>query len=455
MTTGSSGRMKAGQSIRRLGPELMSRVALHPLQFDGFETVRDLLDGLDACRSTSAADLYELQRQLFGAIYQVETRRAGCSKAAKRCQAGKLPQAGAPDLPTGADPRVVESWDLEVFVCERLARQLRCVGDGLAWKAFGFDRRFILALSRNEPSGPIVGKAGLDYELGRVTDLWAAKHRFGLLHDLTTCLRISDVTEFGDGQILLHEVKKSGRTLPAQTARAQAVVDSITGGGPLPGTGHDTRFTMLSTRFRADMRPVRDAIALARERGVQGIGLPEGRVMIAASVFDLHRIHKDDPTHGVRQFDAARTAAIKRARIDHATHHMVGNSGDTAGRSPTTAPLSIFPLKVDDRAALICDDITFETVVSVDVLVQLLQARDFQVDVLYPDTSQEVDPRADVLRVQWGDRSLTARAAAMNPLMFELLRPSVWCDAVAETFELPTPPTHPVAVLAGENRVWR
>lgn len=246
-------RLKAGSSMRSLDHEHLAQVTRHPWQVNNLTTVERLLKRLDACGSSE--DLYEFQRDLLAAIYTVELRRAGCSKAAKRVQQGKAPQADAPDLPAGADTGDVDSWDTEVFVAERVARQLRSVGDGLAWKAFEYDRRPIYALSRNEPSGPMVGKAGLDYELGKVEALWNDEQHFGLLHDLTNCLRISDVTEFDGIRRVVHEVKKKpGRTVATQKSRAQAAIDAITDGGPLPGPDEDTRLTLLNTRFHSDLR---------------------------------------------------------------------------------------------------------------------------------------------------------------------------------------------------------
>ena len=44
------------------------------------------------------------------------------------------------------DPGTIEAWAFEELVFERIARQLRVVGDGLAWRRFGYDRRIIFVL---------------------------------------------------------------------------------------------------------------------------------------------------------------------------------------------------------------------------------------------------------------------------------------------------------------------
>lgn len=456
MSTVSMASLRPGQSIRELDPDVLSRIVSHPLQQANVRRVALLLDGLNLC--DSAEDYFEFQRHLFRAMLEATTRRADCTRVVKRLRQARGVPADAPELPANGDPSNSAAWVFEVFVAERLARQLRCVGDGLAWRAFHYDRRVVAALSRNDSPGPLIESEGLGYELGRVVDLWKNRRHFGLLHDLTNCLRIADVTEFvTDGGRLLHEVKKKagGRATTAQKARMRAAIDAVNDGGVLPGDGGDARLAVLSTRYRADLAALRDAIGLAQSRGVQGIRLGEGRALVVASLRDLARRWADEPAQGIDAIESARAAAIRRAGIAHSIHHLTGNSGDTASRSPIAAPLAIFPLDSADRAELICDLLTFETVVSLDHIVQLLEERDLQVEVLLPAHSQQIAQDADVLKIRLRDRSLTVHAPAMNPLMFELLRPTAWSNGIAELMSLVQPPRQPEVVLADEAAVWR
>lgn len=203
--------LKPGQTLKSLDPEDLGASFMHPVQQENLARVHGLIDMLRKCESP--ADYHEFQRHLFKAVYEAEERRAQCSRVLKRFRAGKGVPADVPPPVTG-DVNALKAWQYEAFVFERAARQLRTVGDGLAWRTFGYDRRRILALSRNDSPGMMYGKEGLPYELGRVEALWRDKEHFALLHDLTNCLRIADVSEFtGDG-VLLHEVKKNSRIEP-------------------------------------------------------------------------------------------------------------------------------------------------------------------------------------------------------------------------------------------------
>ena len=126
------------------------------------------------CRTSSCScarnlkDGYELQQELIGQVRETEEARKAFSKAVKRMEDGKPPQLDAPEPQSGRDPSLLETWQFGRGVCERVARQLRCVGNALAWQVFRFERRNIIALCQNAPPGVWAGKAGTPAELDAV-----------------------------------------------------------------------------------------------------------------------------------------------------------------------------------------------------------------------------------------------------------------------------------------------
>jgi hypothetical protein len=110
---------------------------------------------------------------------------------------GKPPQLDAPEPQCGRDPSLLETWQFERGVCERVARQFRCVGDALAWRVFGFERRNITALCQNAPPGVWAGKAGGPAELEAVERAYRQDGQFAILHDMTNCPRIGGMTIYG------------------------------------------------------------------------------------------------------------------------------------------------------------------------------------------------------------------------------------------------------------------
>src|SRR5260221_8566795 len=231
--------------MRLLGYDSPGEVYNHPRHQAAQQCLADLIAQLRQC--SSIAEGHALQQALLGEVLRAERDRSVSARAAQRVRAGKQPHQGVPDPQSGQDPSLPETWQLEHDVCERVARQLRCVGDALAWRVYGFQRKHIIALCQNQSPGPIAGKQGLRAELDRVEQA-RADGQFALLHDLTNCLRIGDVTVFGgDGTPSVIEIKTDpSRRRPAKNRRSKAAIEAVKNGGRLPRLGPPARLYDLA-----------------------------------------------------------------------------------------------------------------------------------------------------------------------------------------------------------------
>jgi hypothetical protein len=445
--------IKAGQELKSLGQHEAGNVMQHPAQQATAANIAELISWLRSCEKPS--DYYEFQRHLFGYLYAVEERRAQCSRIIKRLRRGQSLPADAPAPPYRGDPSQLANWEFEAYVYERLARQLRTVGDGLAWRCLGYDRRMILALSRNESAGPMYGKAGLPYELGRITELWKQDGHFALHHDLTNCLRIADLTEFtDDGGALLREIKAKPHTEKKQMDRAQAAVDAIMHGGPLPGDRPDARLIELTEPYVTNLKQLVDLIQLAKRHGCRGMKLSQGRALMASSLPTIITRWGHDPEEGTRVMESTRQRAIKRAGIDTALHHIKGYSGDTASRSPIMAPWSIYPFSPVDCACLTCDLVIFETTVSAHALVESLERAGLRGELLLANASGQLGGDMGVVRAHWRNRAMTWHAHGLNLLLYELAEPDTLARGMGEVLLMDDPPSEPVMVYAREAATW-
>jgi hypothetical protein len=445
--------LKAGQGIGLLTPEMSGAVLTHPAHQANIRCIAQLIAWLRACEKKN--DFYEFQRHLFGDLQKAEERRAQCSRIIKRFRTGRSLPRDAPPSPASGDPAQLDSWEFEAFVHERIARQLRTVGDGLAWRCFGYDRRMILTLSRNDSAGPMFGKEGLPYELRTVTELWDNDGHFSLLHDLTNCLRIADLTEFTDnGGAVLREIKRKPRTDKKQVERVQAAVNTIMHGGPLPGDRPNARLVELAEPYATNLKQLGDLIELARQHGCRGMKLPHGRALIALWLPVAERRWSSDYEKGLQTLESTRQRAIKRAGIATASHHIKGVSGDTASRCAIMAPWSIYPFTPQNCAAIICDLLIFEITISVDDLIASLERVGLHGEILLPADHGQVSGDMNILRVHWRDRALTLHAAGLNVLLYELVQPDVWARGMREVLTLPDPPGEPALVFAREADTW-
>ena len=329
------------------------------------------------------------------------------------------------------------------------------VGDGFAWTCFGYDRRLILALSRNDSPGPMYGKEGLPYELGAIQELWKTKQHFALHHDLTNCLRIADLTEFTvDGHRLFHEIKAKPHTEKKQLERAQAVVDAIMHGGVLPSSVGDTRLVELREPYVTNLKQLHDLLQLAKRNGCHGMKLNQGRAIVASSLPAMIARWGNDIEGGSDALDTAKQQAYKRAGIATAMHHIIGYSGDTASRSPIMAPWSIYPFSPIDCAALICDMLVFDTTVSVDALVESLARAGLRGEVLLTPADGKIEGDMSVIRAHWRDRAVTWHAQGLNQLLYELAEPDALARGIREVLLMDDSPDYPTLVYANEAASW-
>lgn len=137
--------------MRILDGVTASIVLSHPRHQAAQKSLAELIQQLRECADVE--DGHALQQALLHLVLAVEADRNAFSQAVKRFGAGKGPQRGAPDPQSGLDPALPETWELERDVCERIGRQYRCIGDALAWRVFGFQRKQIIALCQNAPTG--------------------------------------------------------------------------------------------------------------------------------------------------------------------------------------------------------------------------------------------------------------------------------------------------------------
>jgi hypothetical protein len=168
--------------VRLLDYESPDQVYNHPRHQAAQQRLAELIVQLRLCSNINEG--YDFQQALLAEVLMAETDRRAFARAAQRVRSGKQPQPGVPDPRSGQDPSLPETWQLEHDMCERIARQFRCVGDALAWRVYGFQRKHIIALCQNQSPGPIAGKAGLQAKLDRLEQA-RSDGKFALLHDLT------------------------------------------------------------------------------------------------------------------------------------------------------------------------------------------------------------------------------------------------------------------------------
>lgn len=429
-------------------------VMRHPAQRHNIAAVEWLIGLLRQCRTFDDYDNF--QRALFQHLHHCEQHRATCRQCAARLRRGRPLPTPLPSLPDEADPNDANTWRVEDLVFDRVCRQLRAVGDALAWRVSGHDRRYVIALSSNDSPGPMVGKTGLPHELGATVEL-RNRGSLGLLHDLTNCLRIGDITEFKpDGSNLLYEIKSSPTaTAGPQRRRMKAAIEAVMTGGELPGRpGH--RIVSPTQRCHTHIRTFVAAIDDAVRRGIAGTAISDSRALTAFSFPTIGQTRaKDSAQQLLDEFNAERQSAIEQAGIANVLHHVsVASATRNHDFVPSVMPFALFPLPPIQAALLICDYIGFSITVAPERIAERLERRGFTANIPLATANDSLVAADTVISVRRGSRGIRLHPGALYELLIECLDLGSWATAIAEVLDDQDAPPHPVLAFS-TTRVWR
>jgi hypothetical protein len=458
---------RRAKTLAGLSAAQLDAVMRHPEQLGNLTVVARLLRMLDGAKGDPGR-WYAIQEHLYRASYRAQQAGHDLRRALARLDDGKNP-----DWPVAHDPetkafimpewrlncnpdgRDKTAWDAELRVAERVDRQLKAVGDVLAWQVFRYDRRIIIALSQNDPPGPFAGKDGLAAERARVTDLWARHRHFALMHDLTSVLRIVDITEVqANGFRMPHEIKSNPEaSISRQERMAEAALAAVDGRDPLPGRGVVPQpfLWRSSAQLRIHVRELRPVIDQACACGFW-LGRTADRVVGVANLLVAAQNGRS-PAEQWAEYEDHRERALDK-HLPPSLHRMKGISADGAGRDAAIAPYGIYPLDPWRRAAIICDYLIIEGTMADQSLISALEERGLEARSLLPAANGMRSVRDEIMEVVKGNQRMVLHGAAIKQLVLEWIHTNRYADAVSELFETPDPASQGVLTFSNERGAW-
>ena len=451
---------RPGERNRRLlerPPKRILDILQHPRHRENAVLISTLVETLHAC--DSPLDLYELQASLGPLIYAADEWRSQCAEIELRVRAE-----------AEADPswRTVD-WELERIVADRVARQRRCVVDGLAWKALGYDRRVVMAMGGNRGQANVFGKNGFWCEVAVVQDAWEKGGHFTLHHDLTSCLRIDDLTECtglhrpdvpaehvcGPETHLLHEVKmRNGKCRThhggAQARRVERLIAAINSGAPIMGADGKLRNQFItSVEFKTHLREVESTLKEAWETGYGAKIIEPGRVVTAAAPLTLLAKGMDLISVLARQQEVISEAGIGPDETPYMAPMV-----DALGITTDHPPFSIYPFDPSLCAAIICDYLTVQPILGPTRLLEALTEAGFDA-VGSPATFDLADPDAVFAWGAIGDRQMSINLGGLVQILYEFQDLKTLTEAMVEYCSAPdTELATGILVLQNEAATW-
>ncbi len=470
------GRESDTAPVRLLDGETASIVLNHQRHRAAQESLAKLIAQLRECASVE--DGYALQHALLAQVLAVEADRNAFSRAVKRIAAGKGPQAGAPDPQSGLDPALAGTWEIERDLCERIGRQYRCVGDALAWRVFGFERRHIIALCQNAPPGVMEGKEGLSRELAQVAKA-RADGQFAILHDLTNCLRIGDLTVFeNDGTFETIEVKTDpARRSPEQKRRIRAARAAVRDGSPLSRSDPKSRLYDLDLPYKNELKVLRDGVVRAASDGFFVAKLPGDRVLLVSDLVG-YTLRGEAEDEWFERLQRKHSVAVRRAGIgSDRAWNIHATSMDSVSRDPTRVPFAVYPLPPWACARIIGDLAIFHVETSGRALEQSLIRAEIETQwIRAPGLGGELAPGEVVMEMTTRSyspvpaglamalhrsdltmehtRTLQMRRSELDKYLIEMLDQNTWIQGIRYMLADPGLDGRPWPHYRGEDQVW-
>jgi hypothetical protein len=445
----------------------------HPRHQAAQKSLAELIQQLRECANVE--DGHALQHALLDLVLAVEADRNAFSQAVKRLGDKKGPQRDAPEPQSGLDPALPETWVLERDVCERIGRQYRCVGDALAWRVFGFQRKQIIALCQNAPPGVWAGKEGVASELA-VVERARAAGQFAILHDLTNCLRIGDVTVFADdGDFETIEVKSHpGRRSPKQNRRIKTAQAAVADGGPLSTGDHRARLYDLNVQFKAHLEILRLGTERAAKNGFFTAKLPGDRALLVSDLCGYSLKGWSDEEWAQR-LQRKHTAALRRAGIGpDRTWNIHATSMDSVSRDPTRVPFAAYPLQPLACARIIGDLTIFHVETSAIALERSVRAAGIDAKWVRPAGGRELGSGEVLMNMSTRARStmvgkllggpadlglqvtrtLQMKRSDLDHYLIEMLDQDTWLEGIRYMLADSALNGRPWPHYRGEHQVW-
>lgn len=233
----------------------------------------------------------------------------------------------------------IEAVNRSLFMFRVYANAIRSIGDGIAWRALGYDRAVTRLMAENATKQQIMSE-GLMGELLEWSIRFDEGSGIAILNSLTNCLAIGDVTVVrDDGSAEIVEVKSSGtksRRKIRQKQRMREIVTLLSSGGGETGD-KDVSIEILPIEPESGLDRIRVLLSEAEAGGWASERISN---CLYVECFDFEKM---------ASYDAIKIPVEKKREkligqwSEQEDFVIEMNSMDLIAFSPNCAPFSIFP----------------------------------------------------------------------------------------------------------------
>jgi hypothetical protein len=397
--------------------------------------------------------LSRLQLQLIQEIVSLESAVKTCKEA--------LGQLGAELAPSGPDEEAsseVARRRRNLFSCRLYASAMRAIGDGIAWRALGYDRAVTRTMSEHQTQQTIISE-GVIPELRE----WGSNFERGtglpIFNALTNCLAVGDVTVVrDDGSVEIIEVKSSktssNRTV-RQKQKMREVVSRLQTGEGQAGE-RDIQIEILPVTPETGLARIEPLLNSASLKGWAASKISN---CLYVEAFDMRTL--PDADIAKKPLDRLRDEVLGEwVRNGDVLSDM--NTLDMLAFSPNCAPFSVFPFAPRTCVDLLIGAKNYVAYLNLTAVGREFENRGWTVDrsprQIIHENELEIAAKAmreSFMRVSKGDFYVEIPPADFMRLQLEALRAKSLIDMFeAKRKQGPQDGGHSMVLFEGESEIW-
>ena len=371
-------------------------------------------------------------------------------------QLGSDPNA---ELPNDESSRDIKFARAQLFFHRLYASACRSIGDGIAWRALGYDRAVTRTMCERQSQQTLASEGTLQ-ELREWSRQFDRGSGLAIFNALTNCLSIGDVTVVhDDGSVEVIEVKSSNtksRRKIRQKEKLREVVNRLgTGEGQVDG--QDVQIEILPVTPQTGLDRVGKLLDAATASGWAAEKISN---CLYVEAFDLRK-----------QVDDAGKQKVQKIRGE-----IIGeweNRGDLVvdmstldllAFSPNAAPFSVYPFDAKACIELLVGAKHYVTYLNESAVAREFEYRGWTVESLIPKNPRtESELKAvleqvsrSILRVSKGRFHAEIPPADFMRMQVETLRPKTIIDGCEAIFALgPRQGGFSMSLFEGEPQIWK
>lgn len=412
------------------------------------EVMEDYLE-IGRKRRNNRVALAKLQAQLVNELAALEHKVRRLKDEAESIKADRA----GPGLAGEVDHDELDEIEQQILFHRTHANCIRSIGDGLAWRASGYDRAVLRALCQY----PIKQRVTGDSTKQEMQEWWRAMNAtdgIAILNSITNCLSLGDVTIFkNDGSIEILEVKAGGaksRRVTRQKERMREVLKLLNFG---QGELEFPEVELLRTEVFPE-NGLADLSAILGEATLKGWS---GKRLSNFLYVECHDYRKIEDFEELRRLTKEKS---RKQSEDWTRRHdriLPLTSLNTLEFTPNCPPFSIFPFPTNVRIGLSTGAMEYVSFLNVSALEREFERLGWRVEKRPEDLLRERgDLYTGFMTVAKAGLHTTIGPAEIGRMGHETLRPKVIVEVLEERLRIgPLSPHRFIfTVYSHEQEIW-